>query len=314
MASRYAVKARGCTSSRENAYRDVSTALYTVDASMSLWSEESEVSKFNRLEPRVPFTLSEDLAKVMIEAFDVHAKTRGRFDPGLGQVIEVWGLGAKERGPPSLLELRQARANSGRDALALEGGTLRKLRPVALDVTSIADGYAVDRAAERMRSNCEEFIVEAGGEVSARGKWPLEIRHPSNPQASLASLYLENSTASTSGLSAKRTMDGKRISHIIDPGTGQPGGFAVSVTVFGPKCVTADGLSTALVLTPESELDETMIRFPGYSALVVFEERETFRIRSVGSVPDFTCTHPVEPERLHLPGNRKDDRKLQACR
>lgn len=300
MASQYSVKARRCTTGKEDAARKVAAVMYSVDSGMSNWSPDSEVSKFNQTKPGVPFTVSPNLKRVVSEAFGVHAQTRGLFDPGIGELIEVWGFGVKRRGPPSDLDVQRALVNSGRNALSLEGNTMRKLRPVMLNVTSIADGFAVDLAAEAMDSHCNEYVVEAGGEVKAKGKWPLAIQHPSDPQKILATLDIENIAASTSGIGMTRDASGNRLSHIINPITGRPDGYAVSVTVFGPRCITADAVSTALVLTPETDLETTMSRFPGYSAVVVFEEKDRFRMRSFGKVPDFRCTTPFPEARAKI--------------
>ncbi|MBL8020453.1 MAG: FAD:protein FMN transferase [Leptospirales bacterium] len=293
MASRYSVKARRCITGKENAARKVAAVMYSVDSGMSNWSPDSEVSKFNRTNPGVPFTVSPNLKRVVSEAFWVHAQTRGLFDPGIGELIEVWGFGVEKRGPPSDVEVQRALVNSGRSALSLEGNTIRKLRPVALNVTSIADGFAVDLAAEAIDSDCNEFVVEAGGEVKAKGKWPLAIQHPLDPQRVLATLDLEDLAASTSGINIKRDAFGKKLSHIISPISGKPEGHAVSATVFGPQCITADAVSTALILTPETDLETTMSRFPGYSAVVVFEEEESLRMRFFGNVPDLRCVTPL---------------------
>jgi thiamine biosynthesis lipoprotein len=64
-----------------------------------------------------------------------------------------------------------------------------------------------------------------------------------------------------------------RISHIIDPRSGQPvGGNLVSVTVKAPDCTAADALATALmVLGPEEGL-ALVANLGGVEALFVLEE------------------------------------------
>ena len=48
--------------------------------------------------------------------------------------------------------------------------------------------------------------------------------------------------------------DGIRYSHIINPKTGKPiNNKVVSVTVLNPSCMTADGLSTGLMVLGETE-------------------------------------------------------------
>jgi FAD:protein FMN transferase len=48
---------------------------------------------------------------------------------------------------------------------------------------------------------------------------------------------------------------GRRVSHIVDPRTGQPTERIASASVFAPDCATADALSTAFsVLTPQESV------------------------------------------------------------
>lgn len=72
-------------------------------------------------------------------------------------------------------------------------------------------------------------------------------------------------------------LDGKRISHVIDPQTGQPITHKlVSVTVIAPTALEADGWDTGLmVLGPEKA--QQVVREQGLAVYMIVKEREGFK-------------------------------------
>ena len=104
-------------------------------------------------------------------------------------------------------------------------------------------------------------MVEAGGEVRTRGRnaegrpWQIAIERPdAMPQRAHFIVPLSGLSMATSGdYRIYFERGGRRYSHEIDPGTGQPirHGLA-SVSVVAPECGYADAMATALiVLGPE---------------------------------------------------------------
>ncbi len=72
-------------------------------------------------------------------------------------------------------------------------------------------------------------------------------------------------------------LDGKRISHVIDPQTGQPITHKlVSVTVIAPTALEADGWDTGLmVLGPEKA--QQVVREEGLAVYMIVKEGEGFK-------------------------------------
>ena len=66
-------------------------------------------------------------------------------------------------------------------------------------------------------------------------------------------------------------IDGQRYSHIIDARTGYPArGDCVSVSVFGPDCMTADALATAIsILGFEDGRQMLATHFPNTECLMI---------------------------------------------
>lgn len=238
--------------------------------------------------------VSEGMREVLVESLRVHASTEGLFDPSIGGLIEAWGFGVQDRSaPPAASEIEIARANSGMDGLHLKGSTLSRGRPIRLNLSGIAEGYAVDQAAKAVSRYCEEFFVEAGGEMRTKGSWEIGIQHPGRPGL-IARMVLKNLAASTSGTYANwKESQGKRYAHIIDPRSGYPARVAVSVTVIGENCATADALSTGLVLADEVQMKRIIDQFPGYGVVAVFQKSAAYEMRILGNVPELHCERPA---------------------
>jgi len=81
-----------------------------------------------------------------------------------------------------------------------------------------------------------------GGELRARGTWPVAIEHP------LRTILLRDGALATAGTYRQnRETGGRRTTHLIDVRTGQPVSHqTVSVSVQHPDGTLADGWATAL--------------------------------------------------------------------
>jgi thiamine biosynthesis lipoprotein len=114
------------------------------------------------------------------------------------------------------------------------------VRPAGrLDPSGLVKGWAVDGAAERLtRAGAERFCINAGGDVVARGRWRVGVRHPEQPGRLAAVLAVEDLAVATSG-------EYERGAHIVDPHTGRAPEGLLSVTVVGPDLATADAYATA---------------------------------------------------------------------
>ena len=241
-----------------------------VNAKMSTYLDDSEISRFNRHRETTPFELSEATFEVMREALEIAELTGGALDLTVGPLVNAWGFGA-ESSMPELgeEEIAGLLERIGFDKLELDEATrtVRKLHPdLYCDLSSIAKGYAVDRVAEALASEgVADVWVEVGGEVRASGvnaegkTWRLGIERPRLQPGQLQRIVpLEGASVATSGdYRNYRERDGARFSHIIDPRTGWPIRHRLtSVSVLHPSCMVADALATALlVLGPEEGME-----------------------------------------------------------
>ncbi|MDP2470905.1 MAG: FAD:protein FMN transferase [Candidatus Palauibacterales bacterium] len=238
---------------------------------MSTWDSTSELSRFNRSASTSPTPLSPETIEVLAIASEVGERSGGAFDVTVAPLVDAWGFGPRGReqaAPPSSDMLSDLRSLVGLDRLRVDAraGTAAKADPrVVVDLSAIAKGYAMDRAAEGVqRMGATDFALEVGGEVRARGTkpdgspWRVAVEAPTPGSRTVFHLIdLGNEAAATSGDYRNfYEMDGVRYGHIIDPRSGLPVRWkGYSVTVLHREAARADAWATALsVLGPEEGL------------------------------------------------------------
>ncbi len=237
-------------------------ALNLVDALMSTYRPDSELSRFNALNSSAPLVISHELATVLDAALRVSAQSAGAFDITVGPIVNAYGFGPDEVSAlPTEPELAALKERVGYEKLTLDLDvpTLQKSRPdLYCDLSAIAKGYAVDLLAQLLeRDGISDYFIEVGGEIRARGRnprgetWTVGIEEPhSNTRNIYKVLPLENFAMATSGDYRNfYEADGKRISHTIDARTGRPVTHNLaSVSVFHEQCMMADAYATALMV------------------------------------------------------------------
>lgn len=278
------VVAEGLGEPRLAALREaVEGALARVDGRMSTWRPESELSRFNRHRSTAPFPVSADTLAVFRHALEISEVTGGAFDVTVAPLVDAWGFGPAGRPAafPDNVDIERLRARVGYRQLELDAAasTIRKLQPeVAADLSALAKGYAVDQVADLLRGErVESYLIEVGGEVRARGRsergdaWRVGIERPvSGPPALQRQFGLRDLALATSGdYRNYYRLDGRRISHTIDPRTGRPVAHELaSASVLDPLCIRADALATALeVLGPEDGF--ALAADNGWAALLI---------------------------------------------
>lgn len=242
-----------------------------VNARMSTFREDSELSRFNQFLDTTPFAVSKETAEVFAMAQRVSQASDGAFDVTGGPLVNAWGFGPPGRATqtPTEEELERLRRRVGYRLLEVnaEEGALRKARPdIYCDLSAIAKGYGVDKVAEALeRAGFTDYMVEIGGEVRARGlnptgqPWRIAIEKPvPYVRGEIDTVVpLRDCSLATSGDYRNfYEENGKRLSHTIDPGTGRPITHQLaSVSVIHKECAMADAYATAImVLGPEEGL------------------------------------------------------------
>lgn len=243
--------------------KQIEQTLDRVDQSMSTYKVDSEISQFNQLDVGQRLVISDDFDQVLRITRKVWQKSGGTLDPTVGPLVDIWGFGPTFTGDvvPSDSAIQRSLASIGFDAVNRTVNNqqilLSKSRPLRLDLSAVAKGYAVDLVADLLEMNAHpDYLVEVGGETRVSGlnpegdPWRLAIESPSLTEAVAQVLNLEAGAVATSGDYRNYfERDGVRYSHTIDPRSGRPTTHSVaSVTVVADTCAEADAWATALMV------------------------------------------------------------------
>ena len=241
----------------------VDKTLEEVNAKMSHYIDDSEITRFNEWNSTEPFEVSGDMLEVLALARQIGTATEGAFDITVAPLVNAWGFGPPGRASktPNANQIEALLGDTGWDLLEIDAASssLRKTHgSLTADLSAIAKGYGVDRVAEALaRSGLENFMVEVGGEVRARGvnpqgrPWRIGIERPIPGERAIDLVVpLSNLALATSGdYRNYYEIEGQRISHTIDPRTGYPITHSVaSVSVVHSSCAEADAYATGLLV------------------------------------------------------------------
>jgi thiamine biosynthesis lipoprotein len=248
----------------------IDALLVQLNQEMSTYITDSELSRFNQSTSLMPIEISIGLQRVIKEAIRLGKLTDGKLDVTVGPLVNLWGFGPEYRPEtvPNDKVLQAARQRIGLSKLVLSDNKLSKQSAdLYVDLSTIAKGYGVDLVAEYLeQNNIDNYLVEIGGEMRIKGfkytgeLWHVAIERPildaSGEQRSVHQVIIpkDNAVATSGDYRNYYEVDGQRFSHIIDPASGKPINHKlVSVTVIHPSSMTADGLSTAMMVMGEKD-------------------------------------------------------------
>ena len=274
---------------------EVLATLERINAAMSTYLPDSELSRFNAGRSTDWFSVSAETARVVQAALTVSAATDGAFDPTVGPLVDLWGFGptltAGALPDDAAIEAARARVGWRHLSVRLDPPALRKALPdLAVDLSAIAKGYAVDAVAALLEDRqVVDYLVDVGGELRVSGHngtgqpWGVAIEQPRpGTRAVQRVMRLSAGAVATSGDYRNfYEIDGRRYSHEIDPATGRPVRHTLaSVTVLAATAMQADALATAyMVLGPEASLRRA--ERDDVAVLLLLRDGEGFR--EVGS-------------------------------
>jgi thiamine biosynthesis lipoprotein len=251
--------------------------LRDVDATMTRYSDSSEVGLANLKAGSEPVRVSRSTALVLEEALRWAKASDGAFDPCLGRATALWDVGNRAEPPPA----NQVRGLAGRRLYrSLEIGeraggpaVLIGDPDAAIDLGGIAKGYGVDRAVEALRAyGVLNGLVNVGGDLYALGvsedgdPWKIGIRDPDDPEGLVGTVEVSDRAVATSGDYIQYFQHGgRRYHHMLDPATGEPRRATMrSVTVMADDCISADAAGTAIFGMPAAEAGRLLeVRAPG---------------------------------------------------
>lgn len=237
--------------------------LDSIEAALSTYRSESEISLINRTAFDAPVKISSALYELIERSLHWSHLTAGAFDITAGPLIRAWGFMERRGRVPSEQEFEQTLRSCGYQKVILnpeEPSIQFQAAGMELNLGAIGKGYALDVLSKRLQSNgVNNFLIHGGnssviaqGNQSSDGEagWAVGVAHPSKPKVRLAGFRLLNAALSTSGTGKQFFHHrGKRYGHVIDPRTGKPGGELLSLTAVMDNATDAEAASTAYFLS-----------------------------------------------------------------
>lgn len=235
-----------------------------VDASLSMFNQNSTISKINRNEQIEPDRMFVDVFEL---AQNISKQTNGAFDITVAPLVNAWGFGFKKGQMPTQQQIDSLLTITGYQKVRYtetngKGAIIKSDPRIMLDCSAIAKGYGSDAVARYLESQgVENYMVEIGGEVVTRGinsqqqPWRIGISKPVDDTLNVNSdiqtvINVKDMAMATSGNYRNfYYKNGKKYAHTIDPKTGRPVQHSLlSATVLAKNCATADAYATAFMV------------------------------------------------------------------
>jgi len=253
-----------------------------VQSLMSFTDPASELSRLNACGHLHPLSINAWTREVIAEAQRLGRASEGVFDIAVPPAMDSWGflphLHVRQK-----LDEEQA---TYRDVVLHQDGRISFRRPLRLDVSGIAKGYAMDKAAEILKdADIDRAVIRAGDDIRFIGKRPkmLPLRNPTAAtNVRLAAKVTAPAVATRAAYFANRRHHWRKQNHILHPETQKPMRSNISVSVFAQSCVQAEALSK-VVLLDEPESWKALLKKERASAVFVTAKGEVVQFSAAAA-------------------------------
>jgi FAD:protein FMN transferase len=227
-----------------------------LERDLSPYRPDSVISLLSEKAGEAPVAVPGDVFRVLSLARRYGELSDGAYDITVAPLVRLWGFGvtpAPAGFPPEEIIRERLKLVDYRRLTLADGTAFLPAKGIEVDLGGIAKGYAVDLAFDFCRSaGVEDFLIDLSGNIRVSGRpqwgerWRIGVRDPFDRSGVIGKLTLESGMALATSGSYERfvEIEGRRYSHIIDPGTGYPVTGTAGVTVLSMSATETDGLST----------------------------------------------------------------------
>ncbi|MCC5895447.1 MAG: FAD:protein FMN transferase [Alkalibacterium sp.] len=262
-----------------------------LDEWFAMQNPESEISEVNRQAGIEPVAVSEEVFHVMERALYYAEESDGSFDPTIGAVTSLWGIGQDYAAVPDADELAEVLNVVDYRMVELdeENQTIYlQEEGMVLDLGAIAKGYITDEAARVLvEEGVNTAIIDLGGDIvvvgnSTRGEdepWNVGIQNPYGERGEILGMVpVSDKAIVTSGVYERLIRDGdNEYHHLMNPDTGYPIDNNISgISIIADNAMDADALANiAFSLGVDAGL-EYINGLEGVEVIYVTNEKEVF--------------------------------------
>lgn len=276
---------------KEDALDKAFDRVQELDEWFAMQNPESEISEVNRQAGIEPVAVSDEVFHVMERALYYAEESDGSFDPTIGVVTSLWGIGQDYAAVPEDDELAEALEVVDYRLIELneEDQTVYlQEEGMVLDLGAIAKGYITDEAARVLvEEGVNTAIIDLGGDIvvvgnSTRGEdeaWNVGIQNPYGERGDILGMVpVSDRAIVTSGIYERLIRDGdNEYHHLMDTETGYPIDNNISgISIIADNAMDADALANiAFALGVEAGL-EYVNSLDGVDVIYITNEREVF--------------------------------------
>jgi FAD:protein FMN transferase len=270
----------------EDIKKQVYDTLSEIDAQMSNYREDSEISRLNQLEKDTWLPVSKEISEMLVIARSVYERSNGCYDLTTKPLFDLWGFSSHVNRVPADQEIDNLLPHVGMSLLEIDDVNHRvrkKDLKVKIDLSSIAQGYSVGVLAKRIEAlGVHNYLIELGGEMMVKGRktngnhWRVGIESPTPLSRELGKVLDIREQYGTAVMTAGTYRNffedsGTAYSHILNPKTGRPVTHHLrSVTVMHDDPAWADAWDTALLCVGEKEAIR-IVETENLKALLIYE-------------------------------------------
>ena len=275
--------------------------LRAIEDELSVNKAGSRIDALNEASGRAAVAVGPDALAIIERDLSLSSWSDGAFDPSVGPLVKLWGIGTDHARVPAPKEIKSALALVGWKDIVLDeakASAFLKRKGMALDLGSTTKGFAADEVAKLLRAaGVKKAIIDLGGNVLVIGSrpdgkpWRVGLQDPFSAQrgAYLGIASLVDETMVTSGVYERYFFeDGVRYHHILDTKTGRPvDNGLMSVTAITPRSFDADGFTTTIFALGR-ERGLALAREKGIDAIVVDKDKKVYMTPGVSAYFEIT--------------------------
>jgi thiamine biosynthesis lipoprotein len=278
-------------------YQDIFNRLREIENRMSVNLADTDVARVNAAAGIVPVQVHNDVFDVIERSVYYAEISGGAFDPAIGPLVSLWGIGGDNPRVPSQEEIAAAIALVNWRDIELnreQCSVFLKKPDMALDLGAIAKGYAADEAAAIIRkAGLKRAIIDLGGNILTFGEkqdkspWVVGLQSPLEDRGAYFGIIRgPEQSLVTSGIYEKFfEVDGKRYHHIFSPSNGYPASNGLlAVTIIAKYSMDADALSTAVFVLGYEKGRALIESLEGTEAVFVFDDFSVRMTKEAGLV------------------------------
>ncbi|MGI6442733.1 MAG: FAD:protein FMN transferase [Synergistaceae bacterium] len=269
---------------REKLERVMENAMSEISRYEGLFSvniRTSEISKINSGEQSI---VSEETVRIITDSLKYAEDTNGAFDPTIGAIVKLWGIGTESARLPEKIEVDALLPYVGYKKVCLTKDMVIIGENQSLDLGGIAKGWIADRLAENIKKEgISSALIDLGGNIAVVGKapqnraWRLGLQHPKSPRGRYFAVIdaIDTSVVTSGPYERYFEENGVIYHHIFDPSSGHPSNSDLeSVTIISKNSAEADALCTAFFIMGEKKSIEFLNLHKNIQAVLVVKNCE----------------------------------------